>query len=246
VTVPAEEEWLIDYDVGNFLNVYGTANLLTGASVSLSIYVQTNGTLNMESGTVGLFISVSSDAAGVTIYGTDFEIDDVLVGYGLAKIPDNTLTGTYGDGSSINLWIMSGIDINLQPPQSGGPVEVQIDIKPGSDPPNPINPGSNGLIPVAILTTETFDAAWVDPSTVTLAGQDVAVRGKAEKLMERLEDVDADGDLDLLVQVETQSDDSVDALWESGFVTLTGNLFDEFESTPIEGEDEIIIVPPSE
>ena len=45
---------------------------------------------------------------------------------------------------------------------------MDIDIKPGSDP-NPINPGSNGLIPVAILSSEDFDATTVDPATIELA-----------------------------------------------------------------------------
>ena len=40
---------------------------------------------------------------------------------------------------------------------------VRIDIKPGSDP-NCFNNNGHGVIPVAILTTDTFDAASVDPS----------------------------------------------------------------------------------
>jgi len=42
---------------------------------------------------------------------------------------------------------------------------VEIDIKPGSYP-NSINPNSNGVIPVAILTTPSFDATTVDPLSV--------------------------------------------------------------------------------
>jgi len=38
------------------------------------------------------------------------------------------------------------------------PIEVEIDIKPGSDP-NSINPNSNGVIPVAILGSAIFDAS---------------------------------------------------------------------------------------
>ncbi|MGH7427001.1 MAG: hypothetical protein ACREJ4_01340, partial [Candidatus Methylomirabilaceae bacterium] len=40
-------------------------------------------------------------------------------------------------------------------------IEVDIDIKPGSDP-NSINLGDQGRIPLAILTTATFNAADVD------------------------------------------------------------------------------------
>jgi hypothetical protein len=78
-------------------------------------------------------------------------------------------------------------------------VTVEIDIKPGSYP-NSINPKSRGVIPVAILTTEDFDAKEVDPSTVALEGVLAKERGKSGKYGS-LEDVDADGDLDLVVQI---------------------------------------------
>ncbi len=80
-------------------------------------------------------------------------------------------------------------------------VEVEIDIKPGSDP-NSINLGSKGLIPVAILGSESFDAATVNPSTVELAGATVRVKGKSGNAGS-LEDVNGDGYLDLVVQVYT-------------------------------------------
>ena len=56
--------------------------------------------------------------------------------------------------------------------------EIAIDIKPGSFP-NSINLGSNGVVPVAILSTDTFDASTVDPFTVTLAGAAVRMKGKS-------------------------------------------------------------------
>lgn len=117
-----------------------------------------------------------------------------------------------------------------------GSLPVDIDIKPGSDT-NPINPGSNGLIPVAILTTEYFNATTVNSTSVTLAGATVAVRGKG-KYMAHEEDVNGDGYIDLIVQVETQGED---ALWESGIVELNGTTYDGLS---IVGYDEIIIVPP--
>ncbi len=48
-------------------------------------------------------------------------------------------------------------------------VDVDVDIKPGSCP-NPLNPKSKGVTPVAIVHSEDFDPADVDPATVTLAG----------------------------------------------------------------------------
>lgn len=77
--------------------------------------------------------------------------------------------------------------------------EVEIDIKPGSDP-NSINPKSKGVIPVAILTTASFDATTVDPLTVTF-GPDGATESHGRG---HVEDVDSDGDDDLMLHFRTQ------------------------------------------
>src|SRR6185503_20679961 len=42
---------------------------------------------------------------------------------------------------------------------------VPIDVRPGSSR-NSVNPHANGVIPVAVLSTESFDAASVDSGTV--------------------------------------------------------------------------------
>ena len=59
--------------------------------------------------------------------------------------------------------VHSGIEITLNGEHLQN-AEVPIDIKPGSYP-NSINPNAGGVIPVAILTTDTFDASTVDPQT---------------------------------------------------------------------------------
>jgi len=260
VTVEEGEELDIATDVGGILNVKanGTANLYTGFYAANGIYAFAGSTVNIHGGTIGYWITVFSvgggTAATVTVYGTDFTVSNGTI----YSDPSGTwftvndpskfvvLTGTYGEyqgapGGTINLSfsVASNIPIFLAAPDSGEPevLSVDIDIKPGSDP-NPINPGSNGVIPVAILTTDSFDASTVDPGTVTLAGAEVAVRGKSEKTMARLEDVDGDGDNDLLLQVETQSDGTV---WEAGPVTLTGETYD---GQAIQGTDVVVIVPP--
>ena len=85
---------------------------------------------------------------------------------------------------------------------------ICIDIKPGSCP-NSININSNGVIPVAILTTPCFDAAGVDPETVVFSG--------ASPVHYALEDVDGDGDTDLILHFRTQDT----KLIASGCITLT-------------------------
>jgi hypothetical protein len=93
-------------------------------------------------------------------------------------------------------------------------VEVNIDIKPGSDP-NSINLGSKGVVPVAVLTTDDFDASSVDPVTVLFAG--------ASPVRWTMEDVDGDGDLDLLFHFKTQELVDLDA--SSTEAILTGTTF---------------------
>jgi len=112
---------------------------------------------------------------------------------------------------------------------------IEIDIMPGSNQ-NPINPGSNGLVPAAILSSETFDATQVDPTSVVLDSATVAVRGKG-KSMAHEEDVNGDGLTDLVVQVETQS---FADLGDGGTVELTGTTFD---GQAIIGYDNIVVVP---
>ncbi|MHC4629316.1 MAG: hypothetical protein ACYTDV_20235 [Planctomycetota bacterium] len=117
-------------------------------------------------------------------------------------------------------------------------INVLIDIKPGSYP-NSINPNANGVIPLAILTTDIFDAGTVDPQTVALEGVVAKAKGKSGKYGS-WEDVDSDGDLDLVVQIPNTID------WAEGATeaTLTGNLKAEYGGYPIEGTDSVNIVPP--
>ena len=116
-------------------------------------------------------------------------------------------------------------------------VTVEIDIKPGSYP-NSINPQARGVIPVAILTTEDFDASEVDASTVAIEGVLAKQKGKSGK-HGSLEDVDSDGDLDLVVQIPNTIDWPDDATE----ATLTGETWD---AVPIEGTDSVRIVPPAQ
>ena len=78
-------------------------------------------------------------------------------------------------------------------------VEVVIDIKPGGNP-NSINLKSKGVIPVAILTTASFNATTVDPLSVKFGSNGATeAHGKGH-----LEDVDGDGDTDMILHFRTQ------------------------------------------
>jgi hypothetical protein len=106
-----------------------------------------------------------------------------------------------------------------------------IDIKPGSDP-NSINPRSKGVIPIAILTTDTFDATTVDPLTLLFAPNNaVEAHGQGH-----VEDADGDGDLDLMLHFNTQDTGIACGDTEA---SLSGATFD---GTLITGSDSIVTV----
>jgi hypothetical protein len=108
-------------------------------------------------------------------------------------------------------------------------LEATIDIKPGSDV-NSINLKSKGVVPVAILTTEDFDALGVDGESVSFAG--------AGLVRAHMEDVDEDGDDDLLLHFRTR--ELSDLSFDSTEATLIGTTLD---GTPFHGVDTVNIVP---
>jgi len=108
---------------------------------------------------------------------------------------------------------------------------VSVDIKPGSFP-NPINVGSKGVIPVAILSTVAFDATTVDALTVKFGPAGATeTHGKGH-----IEDANGDGKPDLVLHFRTE---------ESGIkagdvsASLTGKTFGGQE---IQGSDAIVTV----
>jgi hypothetical protein len=115
--------------------------------------------------------------------------------------------------------------------------QVVIDIKPGSDP-NSINcSNSRGVIPVAILTTATFDATTVDHTTVTFeSAAETHVNKKTGVARRHQEDADGDGDLDLVLHFRLGDSDLTCA---STVGTLTGTTFG---GTPITGTDAVRMV----
>jgi hypothetical protein len=147
------------------------------------------------------------------------------------QYPRGQLYSSFLDGIS---WFLSdgldGFDVHFQTYVNPA-IEVDIDIKPGEFP-NSINPKSQGVIPVAILTTDTFDATTVDPSTVIFG----ATGTEAAAVQSALEDVDGDGFNDLILHFNTQ-DTGIQCGDTSAL--LTGQTF---SGQAIEGSDSIVTV----
>ncbi len=80
---------------------------------------------------------------------------------------------------------------------------VTVDIKPGSNT-NPINLASRGVIPVAILTTNTFDASTVDPLSICFGDADDRSQRDCTAVpsMGEVTDVNRDKRADLLLGYE--------------------------------------------
>lgn len=108
-------------------------------------------------------------------------------------------------------------------------MQLTIDIHPGSDE-NPINMKSKGVIPVAILSTPGFDAATVDASSILFEDAPIAHTSA------HIEDVDGDGDMDLMMHFRTQQ---VSIVAGQTSACLTGNTL---SGIPVEGCDIIKLV----
>lgn len=118
----------------------------------------------------------------------------------------------------------------VQPPQ-----EIKLDVKPGSAQ-DPINLASQGMATVAILTTDEFDAARVDVSTVIWAGANVA-RKNDDSFFASLEDTDGDGDLDLVLHFQLVETDLFDAYED----LLRGDLEDGKLDARVQSVDVAIV-----
>lgn len=232
-----------EYQEVDFLIVMGTVNLHPGAYVNYAIYALDGCTINFYGGQMGAnsFIMAFSGEPDpdITVYGANFAVngdpcEPSATVFTLAPGVYKVLTGIYGNRDPINMSFYGNIPINLVNLDSG----VAIDIKPGDDQ-NNINLKSKGVVPVAVLTTDDFDAATVDPATVEFAGAAPEHWG--------LEDVDNDGDDDVIFHFRTQEldldQDSTEAILTA---QLTGQMTTrstaQVSGGTISGSDEVHIV----
>lgn len=240
-----------------WVDVYGTLNMHPGAYVDCGIYAYPGNVENAPGGIVNVYgcapgntlwvLEPTTSLPGlppvVTVYGPNFKVGNTNY-FPPTDMPISGLLEVLSESDVLlfSLTIYSDIDIHLRAPDSGGPEEITIDIKPGSET-NTINLGLNGVIPVAILSEEGFDATMVPPENVFLAGLGVRVRGKGNKYLASEEDVNGDGLIDLVVKVESENLDP--GQFAEGVAYLrVHETSDPTSAVLYEGWDEVVIVPP--
>jgi hypothetical protein len=173
-------------------------------------------------------LDINSVGASIIFRGS---ILDLFNGGGLPTDPDPRLLDleiaafqmTFDDGFAIGR-----VDAFL-------PLPVTIDIKPGSDP-NCFNVNGHGVIPVAVLGSDTFDVTNIDQGSLLFGGLEVRIRGKKGPLC-NIDYSNGDAYLDLVCHFEDDASN-----WSAGSenATLSGTLFDGSE---FEGTDSICVVP---
>ncbi len=119
---------------------------------------------------------------------------------------------------------------------------VPIDIKPGSSP-SPINLKSKGVLPVAILSTEEFDATQVDIETLLFGDPLLIADGKTpvSPLRGNYDDVNDDGLMDLTLKFSMRDLVANEVI---GSMTVEGYLAGQaYDGTEIAGRETVRIVP---
>lgn len=194
-------------------------------------------TLQATSDTSGTaYMTINGESQGFYVPGWHSGPADLMPA-GMTFTGDMTLMqvfyGLYGYGATHTVVFE---DITVQ----GCRVDVNIDIKPGSDP-NSINLKSKGLLPIAIFGSDTVDVTEIVPSTIKIGTVGLATRGSSKnKLAFSFEQVNEDEDMDMMVFFEIQqlAPEELDASTQQ--LILTGEFGDE---TPLVGIDSVRIVP---
>ena len=163
------------------------------------------------------------------------ELDDVLLDLGL----DITGWELYKAwGISANGRVIVGTGINPSGDTEGwiavlrGPNATDIDIVPGSDI-NPINPMSRGVIPVALLGSDTFNVAVVDVTTLAFGPEGAPILHRRDV---HFRDVNGDGFTDAVSHYRTHKSGIVQGDVEA---CVSGETFD---GTEFEGCDSILVL----
>jgi len=188
---------------------------LWDGSIQNPLFVAQDGTvLNTCCGTW-----TGTSASGIAVPGSELGALDLGVVDGAPNATEvNWIqTGPFDANSPQFLYAISDV---LTIPNAF--VEIAIDIKPDS------NPDCSGVIPIAILGSDSLDVTQIDPTTLSFEGSGVRERGNGA-LSCRIEDTNSDGYADFICHYQGVTTEG----------TLNGELLD---GTLIEGADVFCVV----
>jgi len=183
------QEDTIDFEFpGDFLVLpEETLNLVAGGRITGNLNVY--GAVNIRGGEVDGFVRVNENTEA-TVFGRVFTVPLGLYAgtyadtgtYEVSLSPvDGALEGLYEDETPIVLRIEcyanETVTLEVSGAATSGAAAIEINIRPGSEE-NCIHLGSNGVIPVAILSTAEFDATTLNPANIFLAGANVRISEK--------------------------------------------------------------------
>jgi uncharacterized delta-60 repeat protein len=203
-----------------------------GQEYASGLAQQSNGKLVLVGQVAGDFgvVRYNSDATVDASFGTNGIVTTNFTGFtgafDVAVQPDGYIivAGT-GDGDFALARYVGDATVT----------SISLDIRPGSSV-NPINLSSSGVIPVAILSTETFDATTVAPSTVCFGDADAPAERDCTEAdgVGHVADVNGDNLLDLVLHFDT-IETGIDA--GDPRACLSGMTFDGLS---VEGCDAVI------
>jgi len=200
------------------------AGVFDGTTHALSVYVN---------GHASNFFSIPAVISAPLV-----NTEPVLIGAGdLGSDIRDFFNGSIDEVELFNRAItQSEIQAIVNAGSAGKTIPITIKIKGEGGPPNPINLGSNGKVPVTVLSSETFDAGTLVLSSIRFAGAPVQAR-KNGTLMASFEDGNGDGRPDLVLHFATQS---LGLNPSSTSATLTGLTTN---GRCVSGTDSVKIVP---
>ncbi len=212
---------------GNELWTREVPDASNGADIAIDEHgVYLTGLLEREFFVFSAFV-LRLDNDGELAWVRELDTDGFERGEGLAAHAGNLYVTGFTSGVFPGQAATPQQDVFVAKLNQRGPPHVLSDILP-----NAINPMSRGVIPVVIFTTPDFDATDVDPLSVRFGpAAAIETHGRGH-----YEDVDDDGDTDLVLHFSTRASGIVCGDTEAD---LSGETF---AGEPIEGSDTFVTV----